>query len=57
LSNEPFFSRNEVEGFIETIYPTNSQAKGFWDVTTANLQSVSETIATKFGITINQAGS
>lgn len=57
LSDKPFFSRSEVQGFINTIYPTESQANGFWDVTPEHLQGVSETIATKFGITINQAGS
>ncbi len=57
LTNEPFFSRSEVEGFLDTIYSTASGANGFWDVTSENLQSVSETIAADFGFTVDQAGS
>lgn len=57
LANEAFFTRTEVEGFIANIYPTASQANGFWDVTPANLQTVSEAIAAKFSFTVDKAGS
>lgn len=57
LTNDRFFTRSEVQGFVDTIYPTASGANGFWDVTPANLQSVSESIAAKFGFTVDQAGS
>lgn len=57
LANEPFFTRTEVEDFMDTIYPTDAQANGFWDVTPESLQNVSDAIATKFGLTLNQAGS
>jgi hypothetical protein len=57
LANEAFFTRTEVEGFIANIYPTASQANGFWEVTPANLQTVSEAIAAEFSFTVEQAGS
>lgn len=56
-ATEPFFTRTEVQGFIDTIYPTDSQANGFWDVTPANLQTVSEAIAAEFDFTVEEAGS
>lgn len=56
-SSGSFFTRTEVQGFIETMYPTTSGSNGFWDVTPAALQSVSESIAAKFGFTVEQAGS
>lgn len=55
--SSPFFNRSEVEEFIDTIYPTDEEANGFWDVTPENLQSVSETIASSFDFTVEQAGS
>lgn len=57
LTDEPFFSRAEVQGFIDMIYPSDVDENGFWDVTTTDLQSVSESIAEIFDFTVEQAGS
>jgi len=57
LTSAPFFTGSEVEGFINTIYPTASGANGFWEVTPANLQTVSEAIAAEFDFTVSEAGS
>ena len=53
-TNAPYFTRTEVEGFIDTIYPTDN-ANGFWDVSTDDLQSVSEAIVAEFDFTIDEA--
>ena len=54
-SNEPFFTREEVDGFLNDIY--GDLPNGFWDVTPATLDAVSDAIVAKFGFTIAQAGS
>jgi hypothetical protein len=51
----PYFSRMEVQDMIETIYPTSSGNDGFWDVTPADLQTVSEDVAALFDFTVAQA--
>ncbi len=45
-----YFTRQEVEGFLDTIY--NNPTNGFWGVTTADLNSVAEAIAAKFSFTV-----
>ena len=49
-----FFSRAEVDGFLSQLYGSTN---GFWDLTPAVLQSISEDIAAKFDFTVGQAGS
>jgi len=51
----PYFTRSDVDGFINDIY--NTPSNGFWDVTPATLDAVSEAIAEKFDFTVAQAGS
>lgn len=53
----PYFSRTEVQDMMETIYPTTAENHGFWDVTPADLQAVSQDIADAFGFTVAQAAS
>lgn len=45
-----YFTRQEVEGFLDTIY--NNPTNGFWGVTTADLNSVAEAIAAKFSFSV-----
>ncbi|MEM8847926.1 MAG: DUF4856 domain-containing protein [Bacteroidota bacterium] len=45
-----YFSRDEVLGFLDTIY--NDPTNGFWGVTEENLNSVAEAIAAKFSFTV-----
>ncbi|UAM99217.1 DUF4856 domain-containing protein [Polaribacter litorisediminis] len=52
-STEPYFTKSEVDGFINTLM----QGDGFWDITTTTLDEMSETIAAKFNFTVAQAGS
>lgn len=52
-SDTPVFTRAEVDGFIDQIY--NTPTNGFWDVTPATLDAVSEAIAAKFDFTVAQA--
>ena len=52
-STQPYLSKTEVDTIINTLQSGN----GFWDVTAATLDEVSETIATKFNFTVLQAGS
>ncbi|MGK0413978.1 MAG: hypothetical protein ACJA1B_002196 [Polaribacter sp.] len=52
-STEPYFTKSEVDGFINTLM----QGDGFWDITTTTLDEMSETIAAKFNFTVTQAGS
>jgi hypothetical protein len=54
-ANTPYFTRAEVQGYINQFY--GSLTNGFWDVTPATLQSISESIAAKFDFTVEQAGS
>ncbi len=53
-TNAPYFTRAEVQGLINQLVGTTN---GFWDLTPAILQSISETIAAKFDFTVAQAGS
>lgn len=52
-SDDPYFSKTEVEGFMNTLLSGN----GFWDITDETLDELSETIASKFNFTVLQAGS
>lgn len=53
-SNAPYFTRTEVQAFIDQLM---GGTNGLWDVTPATLQSISETIADKFSFTVTEAGS
>lgn len=48
-----YFSTSEVNAFITTLTSGN----GFWDLTADQLDTMSETIAARFGISVAQAGS
>jgi hypothetical protein len=52
-SNAPYFTKTEVDGFINTLMAGN----GFWDLSSTILDEMSETIAAKFKFTVAQAGS
>ena len=52
-SNAAYFTKAEVDGFTSQLLEGN----GFWEVTPATLDSISETIAAKFNFTVTQAGS
>jgi hypothetical protein len=52
-TNAPYFSATEVQAFIDQLTAGN----GFWDVTPATLDEMSNTIADRFGFTVDQAGS
>ena len=52
-TNAAYFSTSEVNGFISTLTIGN----GFWDITADQLDTMSETIAARFGFTVSQAGS
>lgn len=52
-SNDPYFTKTEVDDFIDTLMTGN----GFWDVTAATLDQISESIAAKFSFTVAEAGS
>lgn len=47
--NSFYFSRAEVEGYLDTIY--NDPTNGFWDVTVEDLGTVADAIAAKFSFT------
>ena len=49
-NDEFYFTRQEVEDFLDTIY--NNPTNGFWGVTTADLNSVAEAIAVKFSFSV-----
>ncbi|MHA7057856.1 DUF4856 domain-containing protein [Aquimarina sp. M1] len=53
-SNAAYFTRTEVLDLINTLM---EGANGLWDVTPATLQTISETIASRFDFTVEQAGS
>jgi hypothetical protein len=53
-SNEPFFSKTEVDGFIEDLI---GGTNGFWDVTSPTLDNLANAIASRFDFTVDQAGS
>jgi hypothetical protein len=48
---EPYFTNTEVTTFLNQLTTGN----GFWDVTPATLDSISQSIADRFGFTIAQA--
>ena len=50
-TNAPYFSKSEVEGFINQL----TEGNGFWDVTPTTLDQLSETIAAEFEFTVAQA--
>ncbi|WP_452602244.1 DUF4856 domain-containing protein [Pontimicrobium sp. MEBiC06410] len=52
-TNVPYFTKAEVDGFISTLMAGN----GFWDVTPAMLDTMSDTISVEFSFTTAQAGS
>ena len=52
-TSSAYFSTSEVNAFITTLTSGN----GFWDLTADQLDTMSETIATRFSISVAQAGS
>ena len=54
-SNAPFFTRAEVTSLIDSMFASGDN--GLWDITPETLQTISETIASKFSFTVEQAGS
>ena len=52
-TNAAYFSTSEVNDFISTLTSGN----GFWDITADQLDTMSNTIADRFGISVAQAGS
>lgn len=50
-SSDPYLSKSEVDGFISKLTTGN----GFWDVSGATLDEISEDIASKFDFTVAQA--
>ncbi|MEM7087847.1 MAG: DUF4856 domain-containing protein [Bacteroidota bacterium] len=50
-TSAPYFTRSEVQGFIDQL----SAGNGFWDVTPATLDAISIAIADRFTFTVNQA--
>lgn len=53
-SNQPYFTQSEVDGMISDLM---AGTNGFWDVTPATLDAISEAIAAKFNFSVDQAGS
>lgn len=53
-NNEPYFSKAEVDGFLNDLM---GGTNGLWDVTPATLDAISEAIAAKFNFTVAVAGS
>lgn len=51
-SEDPYFSREEVDEMLERLLDGN----GFWDVSTATLDNLSETIAAPFSFSVAEAG-
>ncbi|NNE27897.1 MAG: DUF4856 domain-containing protein [Saprospiraceae bacterium] len=52
-SDDPYFTRTEVDGFINQLISGN----GFWEISGETLDFISEEIASKFEFTVEQAGS
>ena len=52
-TSSAYFSTSEVNGFISTLTSGN----GLWDITADQLDTMSDTIAARFGISVAQAGS
>lgn len=50
-SNDPYFSRGEVDAFISQL----EEGNGLWDITPATLDEISSSIANKFDFTVAQA--
>ncbi|RXJ45805.1 DUF4856 domain-containing protein [Gelidibacter gilvus] len=50
-TSSPYFTHEDVMSFMDTLMEGN----GFWDVSPETLDSMAETIATKFGFTVAQA--
>jgi len=50
-SNIPYFTRNEVQTMLDQLTVND----GFWDITPATLDSLSDTISNEFGFTTAQA--
>ncbi len=51
----PYFSKSEVDQFLNQLM-TEGGENGFWDVTPATLDEISNAIAAKFDFTVEQAG-
>ena len=49
--NEPYFSKEEVDGFISQLTAGN----GFWDISSETLDKMSQEIADKFSFTVTEA--
>ncbi len=49
-----YFTKSEVDGFINSLV---GNGNGFWDLTSATLDQISNSIAAKFDFTVAQAGS
>lgn len=52
-TDEPYFTKSEVDAFIATLTKNN----GFWDITSAELDMMSNTISAEFNFTTAQAAS
>ncbi|MGH1386868.1 DUF4856 domain-containing protein [Kordia sp.] len=52
-TNQPYFTKTQVDGFIDQLLTGN----GFWDLTPAILDEISDTISAEFNFTTTQAGS
>lgn len=52
-ANTPYFTKSEVDAFIATLTKNN----GFWDITEAELDAMSNTISAAFNFTTAQAAS
>ena len=50
-SNDPYFSSSEVNAFLDLL----TEGNGFWDVSKATLNQMSEDIAAKFDFTVAEA--
>ncbi len=50
-TDNPYFTKAEVDGYISQLTAGN----GFWDVSATTLDTMSEAIASRFGITVVQA--
>ncbi len=54
-TGSPYFTKSEVDGLIADLL--DDGANGLWDVTPETLDAISETIASRFGFTVEQASS
>ena len=52
-TNEPYFTRTEVLGFIDDLL--DDGANGLWDVENTTLDNISDAIAARFNFTVAQA--